>query len=361
MDTSRQRQHIRRARKAGLHYVHDLSDGWSRRRCGRGFVYLNARGRRLTGTRTLQRIAALVIPPAWEEVRICPSPNGHIQAVGKDANGRRQYLYHADWQTFSSITKFDRLELIGELLPKIRRRVRRDLGKREPSKERVIGAVVRLIDKGHLRVGSAASAENNGAHGATTLKPDHVEIDDVEISLDFPGKGGKQTEVRITDAKVAAVIRECEEIAGQFLFSYRGADGELHAVSSSDVNAYLKEAAAETITAKDFRTWSGSVLALRHLKDELEAADNEVTRRALMRAIETTAREMGHTKAVCRESYIHPALPAAYETGELAFLLQKYARAGPDIPAELSRDEGMLLAILPALGNPSDSSRPAGG
>ncbi len=349
METLRKQQNIRRARKAGLHYVHDFSAGWSRRRCGRGFIYLSAGGKRLTGARTLQRIAALAIPPAWREVRVCPSPNGHIQALGNDANGRRQYLYHDDWHAISSTTKFDRLALIGRLLPRIRRRVRRDLNSRKQSKKRVIAAIVRLIDKIHLRVGNAASAENNGAYGATTLLPDHVEIDDIRICLDFPGKGGKQIEVCISDAKVAAVIRQCEEISGQFLFCYRGVDGELHSVSSSDVNAYLKDATSEAITAKDFRTWSGSVLALRHLKAQLEQSDGKRTKRAVLRAIEMTAAEMGHTKAVCRQSYIHPGLPAAYESGELGSLLRKYAGDEPAVPAELTRDEALLLAILPAL------------
>jgi DNA topoisomerase I len=349
MDSSRQQRSIRRARKAGLHYVHDFSDGWSRRRCGGGFMYVNARGKRLTGARTLQRIAALAIPPAWEDVRICPSPNGHIQAIGRDAKGRQQYLYHESWHAISSATKFDRLEMFGSLLPRIRRRVRRDLGTKELSKERVVAAIVRLIDKAYLRVGSPAYAENNGSHGATTLRPGHVEIDDLRISLDFPGKGGKQTEVCLADAKVAAVIQQCEEISGQFLFCYRGADGDCYSVGSSDVNTYLKEVAGEAVTAKDFRTWWGSVLALRNLKAHLAEADGKPTNRALLRAIEMTAGEMGHTKAVCRQSYIHPGLLVAFEAGKLSTLLQENDREETGIPAELTRDEALLLSILPAL------------
>jgi DNA topoisomerase-1 len=349
MDTPKKKQGIRRARKAGLHYVQDFEDAWLRRRCGRGFTYLSARGKRLAGARTLERVAALAIPPAWEDVRICPSPNGHIQAIGRDAKGRQQYLYHEDWHAISSATKFDRLEHIGSLLPKIRRRVRRDLARKELNKERVIAAIVRLIDKAHLRVGSPVYVENNRSHGATTLTSDHVEIDDITISLDFPGKSGKQTEVLVADAKVAAVIQQCEEISGQFLFCYRDAAGDYHSVSSSDVNSYLKEVADEELTAKDFRTWSASVLALRYLKARLEKADGKVTKRALLQAIEQTAEEMSHTKAVCRQSYIHPGLLAAFETGKLSTLLEKYDRNEPAILAELTRDENQLLAILPAL------------
>jgi DNA topoisomerase I len=348
MDTPRKQLGRRRARQAKLHYVRDFSNAWSRRRCGRGFVYLDARGRRLTGVRTLQRIASLAIPPAWEDVRICPSPSGHLQVIGRDAKGRQQYLYHEDWHAISAATKFDRLELIGRLLPRIRRRVRRDLGGRELSRDRVVAAIIRLIDKAHLRVGNIAYAEDNESHGATTLKAEHVEIDELSISLDFPGKGGKQIEVRLGDAKVAAVIEQCEEIEGQFLFCYRGENGATCAVSSSDVNAYLKGVTEENLTAKDFRTWAGSVLALRHLKAHLDAG-GEATRRALLHAIGLTSEALGHTKAVCRQSYIHPGLLAAFNDGRLAGLLDDCGRGDSAVPAELTRDEGLLLEILPAL------------
>jgi DNA topoisomerase I len=361
MGTPLKQRGLRRARKAGLQYVRDLSTGWRRRRCGRGFVYLDGRGRRLTGQRTLQRIASLAIPPAWEDVRICPNPHGHLQATGRDAKGRQQYLYHADWHAISAQRKFDRLDLVGRLLPRVRRRVRRDLGRKSLKKEKVVAAIVRLIDKAHLRVGSAAYADDNDSHGATTLKPGHVELDELSISLDFPGKGGKQTEVLLSDAKVAAVIRQCEEIAGQFLFCYRDADGEACAVSSSDVNSYLRSVAGEDLTAKDFRTWSGSVLALGYLKKQLEATGGQVTRRALLHAIERTARELGHTRTVCRQSYIHPGLLSGFETGRLSALLQKFADDELAVPAELTRDEALLLAILPALSTRSSKGNGAPG
>jgi DNA topoisomerase I len=358
MATPRKQQAVRRARKAGLQYIRDLSEGWKRQRSGRGFVYLDARGRRLTGARTLQRITSLAIPPAWEDVRICPKPQGHLQATGRDAKGRQQYLYHEDWHAISAASKFDRLDLIGRLLPRIRRRLRRDLGGKTLSKEKVVSAVIRLIDKAHLRVGNAAYAIDNNSHGATTLKPDHVEIDALSISLDFPGKGGKQTEVLLADAKVAAVIQQCEEIEGQFLFCYRGADGQTYSVSSSDVNAYLQDVTEEDLTAKDFRTWSGSVLALGHLKRHLDDTDGKVSRRALLHAIERTAKELGHTRTVCRQSYIHPGLLTAFESGRLTALLERYARDELAVPAELTRMEGLLLAILPELTGKKGSGAP---
>ncbi|HLU06262.1 MAG TPA: hypothetical protein VKZ91_06870 [Woeseiaceae bacterium] len=349
MQTEKVKEGMRKARKAGLQYIHDLEDGWMRRRRGRGFIYTTTRGKRLTGKRTLQRIEALVIPPAWENVKICPRPNGHLQAVGRDAKGRQQYLYHPDWHAISSATKFDRLPDIGALLPRIRRRVRRDLAEKELTRERVVAAVVRLIDKAHLRVGSPVYADDNGSHGATTLTPEQVEIDDMSISLDFPGKSGKQTEVLLSDEKVAAVIQQCEEINGQFLFCYREGDDSYRSVSSSDVNEYLRSIANEEITAKDFRTWSASVLALKHLMSGLEEADGKVTKRLVNQAIEKTAEQMAHTKAVCRQSYIHPTLIAACEMGKLPDLLRKHCNPEPDSPAELTRDERQFLALLPVL------------
>lgn len=339
----------RRVRRAGLRYVHSLEDGWIRRRCGRGFTYHSANGKRLTGPQTLKRIAKLAIPPAWEGVRICPDRSGHIQAIGRDAADRQQYIYHPDWVQLSSATKFDRLAQIGNLLPRIRRRVRRDLGKPELSREKVVAAIVRLIDKAHIRVGNLKYAADNGSHGATTLTPEHVDIEDFNISLDYPGKSGKKVELSITDALVSEVIRECAEIGGQYLFSVKDESGQFHPVGSSDVNQYLREVADEALTAKDFRTWWGSVLTLRYLRAALEQDDAIPAKKQLAEAIEKTAESLGHTKAVCQQSYIHPGLISAMESGELFKLLQKHQHVIKQPHAELTQDEVLLLAILPKL------------
>jgi DNA topoisomerase-1 len=349
MYTEQKTRGIRKARNAGLRYIHDLDDGWIRRRRGRGFIYTTARGKRLIGKRTLGRIAALAIPPAWDNVRICPDADGHLQAVGRDAKGRQQYIYHDDWHAISSATKFDRLAVIGSLLPKIRRRVRRDLGQKGLTKDRVVAAIVRLIDKAHLRVGNPVYAEDNGSHGATTLTAEQVELDDITISLDFPGKSGKQTEAHLTDAKVAAVVQQCEEINGQFLFCYRDNEGTYCSVSSSDVNGYLREIAETDLSAKDFRTWSASVIALKYLKAGLARQGGKVTKRLVTAAIRKTAEEMAHTIAVCRQSYIHPGLLAACESGSLGELLHEWENADREDQAELTRDESLFLAILPDL------------
>lgn len=339
----------RTAKRAGLRYVHDLENGWSRRRRGKGFTYHGQNGKRLTGARTLRRIETLGIPPAWDQVRICPDPSGHIQATGRDAKGRLQYIYHPEWTNLTSATKFDKLSSLGECLPKLRRRVRRDLAEPELSKNRVMAAVVRLIDKAHLRVGNGRYAEANGSHGATTLTADHVALDDIRISLGYPGKSGRQIEASITDAKVADVIRECEEIDGQYLFSYVDANGEQHAVTSSDINIYLQDISGQNLTAKDFRTWWGSVIALRHLHAELEAASEQVPARSVAAAVSKTADEMSHTKAVCRSSYIHPGLITAFEAGKLQSLLKSVARRSSTARAELVADEKRFVAILPKL------------
>ncbi len=277
---------------------------------------------------------------------ICPEANGHNQAVGTDEAGRRQYIYHERWQAISNAAKFDRMYRFGELLPRIRRRVVSDLNSKELSRRRVLAAVVRLLDKAHLRVGNRSYAETNGAHGATTLLPDHVEVDRTRVRLDFPSKSRQQREVELADAKVAKVVCQCEEIDGQFLFQYLDETGEAHAICSSDVNVALAELSGESITAKDFRTRWGSVIALGELED-VSNEDSEAQRKQkISSAINVTAQELGNTKAVCRSSYIHPGLITAAETGELIKLLRR-------LPSEAKREmtigETRFLALLPKL------------
>lgn len=349
MPGQRQHEGRRRVKSAGLQYVQSLDNGWVRRRCGRGFTFHSAHGKRLTGARTLKRIKALVIPPAWNDVHICPNNTGHIQAIGRDEAGRLQYIYHPDWVMFSSEKKFGRLALIGKLLPKIRRRLRRDLAKPELSREKVVAAIIRLIDKARIRVGNAKYSIENGSHGATTLTAKHVVIEDLKISLDYPGKSGQQRELSISDAKVCEVIRECEEIGGQYLFSVRDEHGQFHPIGSGDVNDYLRMVAGETLTAKDFRTWWGSVLTLHYLRSALGQEDDIPAKKLLADAIAKTAQDLGHTKAVCRQSYIHPGLINAFESGKLARLIQNASRSDTPPRAELTRAEDLFLAILPAL------------
>lgn len=345
-DPSKTQQAERRASKAKLVYINAPYCGIRRQRCGKGFVYRSPSGKPVTNSRIRQRIVALAIPPAWKDVIICPQSNGHIQAVGVDDAGRRQYIYHARWQAISSASKFDRMLRFGQLLPKIRRRVTKDLKQKQLTRQRVLAAVVRLLDKAHLRVGNQSYASQNGSHGATTLLSRHVEIDRARVRLDFPAKSGQQREVELVDAKVAKVVRQCDELDGQFLFQYLDQEGAAHSVNSTDVNQALRELSGETITAKDFRTWWGSVTALEAL--ESISPDDSATqrKRQVSAAIAATAQELGNTKAVCRSSYIHPGLLAAASSGELTKLL---ARLPTQAKRELTIEETRFLALLPKL------------
>ena len=346
-------QRKRRAAMAGLTYVEDFDNGYTRRRCGTGFTYLSLDGETIDSDRTRGRIEAMVIPPAWEEVWICPNGKGHIQSRGIDEAGRTQYIYHPLWQQASSTRKFDRMHLMAEVLPRIRRRVRKDLSADSLSKDRVVAAVVRLLDKAQLRVGNPQYAKQRGTRGATTIEPSHVDLDDSKISLEFPGKSGKLREVTFSDRKTAEVIDACVEADNDidFLFCYREEGGEPHPVSSANVNEYLKEVSGEAITAKDFRTWWGSVIALSELSSQLETdADLSATdrKKEIVAAVAETADELGNTAAVCKSSYIHPGILAAMESGELADMVAKLGQDDGSVP-EMTIDETKFTNLLPHL------------
>ena len=345
-DTKQLQKIERRAAKADLVYLNSMGDGIVRVRCGRGFTYKTATGKTVTAQRVRKRIESLVIPPAWNDVVIAKQSNGHIQAVGTDEAGRKQYIYHDRWHAISQITKFDRMHLFGKLLPRIRRRVRKDLKSKRLCKTCVVAAVVRLLDKGHLRIGNQSYVDRNGSHGATTLFPEHVEIDDGVVSLDFPGKSGKQRSVKLSDKLVAKVIDKCEEIDGQFLFQYHDDEEEPQTISSSDVNEYLQDVSGESISAKDFRTWSGSTTALAELSEVPSGLKESQRKKHVREAVSITANELGNTKAVCRSSYIHPGILIAAETGELSGILDEMRVKSV---RELTAAEELFLAILPKL------------
>ena len=340
----------RRAAMAGLTYIEDFEDGFSRRRCGTGFTYLSLKDETIKNERTRGRIESLVIPPAWEEVWICPDGKGHIQSRGIDEAGRTQYIYHDLWQQASSMRKFDRMHRMAEVLPRIRRRVRKDLNSKSLSKNRVIAAVVRLLDKAHLRIGNLRYVQERDTRGATTLEPSHVEVEDFKISLEFPGKSGKPREVSFSDKKTAKVINACvdAETESDFLFCYRDGDGETYPVSSANVNEYLKEVANESITAKDFRTWWGSVIALSSLADTKTDLSLTQRKQRNVSAVKETAEALGNTPAVCKSSYIHPGILAAAESGELPAMISKLDQNDSPV-AEMTQDEVRFANILPQL------------
>ena len=352
--SARERRGARRARRAGLVYINGFEKGYSRRRCGKGFTYLSTRGKTLRSARTRKRIEALAIPPAWEDVWICPSPRGHIQATGRDEAGRKQYRYHERWKAISQATKFDRMALFGRLLPRVRERVAEDLGRSGLDRRRVLAAIVRLIDQGQLRVGNERYTKAHGSRGVTTLIDDNVEFDGVRVSLEFEAKSGKSREIELSDPALARVVRQCEDIESQFLFCYRDgspeSDDEFQPVESGDVNDWLRDAASERVTAKDFRTWWGSVIALAAVAPKLDGATNRKAREAAAReAVEETAAALGNTSAVCRSSYVHPAILAAAVNGELHDMLIRLRGADDADHEWLDDDERRFISVLPLL------------
>jgi DNA topoisomerase-1 len=306
------------ARLAGLRYTSDARPGITRVRSGRGFSYRDPGGRSLRDRTTLARIRALAVPPAWTDVWICPDPDGHLQATGRDARGRKQYRYHAQWRSRRDESKFERILVVARLLPRIRRRVDRDLARRTLSREKVLAAVVRLLELTLIRVGNEEYARLNQSFGLTTMRDRHVTVAGSTVRFRFRGKSGKQHEVDLRDRRLATVVRRCRELPGQELFQYLDGAGDRRDVTSDDVNAYLREAAGADVTTRDFRIWSGTVLAYRALRD-LEPADGPgEAKRNVIEAVRMSADGLGNTAAVARRSYIHPAVLDGYLAGELA-------------------------------------------
>jgi DNA topoisomerase I len=299
-----------------LVYVSDAEPGYTRRRKGKAFVHLDRKGRPLTGA-VNHRIDKLAIPPAWERVWICPSPHGHIQATGRDARGRKQYIYHRDWVVSRDATKFEDMIAFGKALPSIRRRVTRDLKRPGLGRERVLAAVVQLLDRTLIRVGNERYAQENNSYGLTTLRDRHMRAKGDEISFHFSGKSGKAHDVALHDPRLARILRRCQELPGQHLLQWQNGDGSLHPVRSEDVNAYLHEIAGAAFTAKDFRTWGATVQAACELYGIGCVATKTVTRRNLNEAVRRVAAELRNTMAVCKRSYIHPAVLDSYRDGTL--------------------------------------------
>lgn len=315
-----------RALSAGLVYIQDFAIGYTRRKCGKGFVFLDENRTRISCVVTRQRLVELVIPPAWRDVWICRTPDGHIQATGFDDAGRKQYIYHKRWHEASAAHKYGRLKMFAELLPRIRATVKSDLETTELTKRRVVAAVVRLLDKACIRIGNKQYLTANDSRGATTLTAEHVSCDSREISLNFKGKSGKMVALKCNDDGLAAVIDDCEKSDGEFLFSYLNDRDEFVAVTSSDVNSYLFETAGVPVTAKDFRTWRASVIALNRLIKMEEQISKTAKKRFIVESVKATAEALGNTPAVCRQSYIHSAILSTAEDGSLSSIMRKLER-----------------------------------
>lgn len=301
---------------AGLRYVDDQRPGYTRKRVGTRFAYFDTKGTRIRDAAVIKRIDALAIPPAYTDVWICPDPNGHIQATGRDARGRKQYRYHARWRESRDADKYGRMLAFGAALPRIRSRVTRDLAKPGIPRDKVLATVVRLLDTTLIRVGSAEYAQENRSYGLTTLRKRHLEVRAGQIRFRFRGKSGIEHDVTVHDARVLRVVRKCMDLPGQDLFKYLDDDGEPHGVSSSDINDYLREISGSDFTAKDYRTWAGSVFALAHLAD-LEWASVTEARRHIVDTIKAVSGMLRNTPAVCRKCYVHPAIVTAFETQQI--------------------------------------------
>jgi DNA topoisomerase-1 len=305
------------AKAAHLRYVNDGEPGYRRVRSGAGFRYSTPRGRTLRDARTLARIRSLAIPPAYRDVWVCRDPRGHVQATGRDARGRKQYRYHARWREVRDELKFDRMLAFSRALPRIRARVERDLARRDLAREKVIAAIVRLLEDTAIRVGNEEYAVANRSYGLTTLRDDHVEIDGDSIVFEFRGKRGKVHRCRLRDRRLARVLARCRAIPGEELFQYVDAEGRRHSIGSSDVNAYLREVSGEEFSAKDFRTWTGTLLAARALAERGSVRGARERGRMLLEAIDVVALRLNNTRAVCRKFYVHPGVVEAFERGIL--------------------------------------------
>jgi DNA topoisomerase-1 len=326
-----------------LQYVSDDEPGIRRRRAGRGFVYVDAGGRRVDDAVTVARIRALAIPPAWTDVWISPDPAGHIQATGRDARGRKQYRYHDEWREFRDRVKFDHLLEFGALLPRVRRQVDRDMAGADVSRDRVVATIVRLLELSLIRVGNEEYARDNGSYGLTTFRNRHARVHPNHLEFVFRGKSGKEHRTRVADRRVARAVKRLQELPGQLLFQYVGEDGAICPIGSADVNDYLREVARADVTAKEYRTWMGTVLAARALAALPAPITVTEMRSGLKEVLGAVSRDLGNTPAVCRASYVHPRVIEAYEDGTLPERWNAVDARGSRV---LTADERRLLAFL---------------
>jgi DNA topoisomerase-1 len=312
---------------AGLVYVSDSDRGITRSKAGAGFNYRKPNGEPVTDEKTLDRIRKLAIPPAWTEVWICAKANGHIQAVGRDQKGRKQYRYHERWREVRDAHKYDRVIAFGRALPKLRKRVDEDLSRRGLPREKVLAAVIRVMEMTLIRVGNEEYAKQNKSFGLTTLRDRHAKIGASGAVFEFRGKSGKVHKTGFNDRRLARIVKACQDLPGQRLFQYLDEDGVQHVVESSDVNAYLREVLGEDFSAKDFRTWAGTLSAARGLIELPQCSSASDAKRNINTCVKAVAGVLGNTAAVCRSAYIHPVVIESYQKGALPLKPAKDSRA----------------------------------
>jgi len=335
------------AKAAQLRYVSDDRPGIRRREAGEGFTYVKADGETVSDEATRARIKALAIPPAWTDVWICPIAHGHLQASGRDAKGRKQYRYHSRWRKVRDENKYSRMAAFGAALPRIRGKVDEHLALPGLEKHKVLAIVVRLLETTFIRVGNEEYARTNKSYGLTTLQDKHVQINGAKIRFRFRGKSGKDHQIKLTSRKLAGLVKRCRDLPGQDLFQYLNASGEPQSIDSGDVNEYLREISDEDFTAKDFRTWAGTLLAARCLAAAESFESAAAAKSACVSAVACVAEQLGNTPAICRKCYIHPALLAAFESGDLFALWQKLGKSTGK-GTGLNEEEQALLRFLNA-------------
>jgi DNA topoisomerase-1 len=336
----------------GLHYVTCGGPGFERRRAGKGFFYLDLGGKPMRDRETLRRIRSLALPPAWEQVWICPLPNGHLQATGVDARGRRQYRYHPQYRLIRNHTKFGRMLDFAKALPLIRLKVERDLKPSPLGREKVIATVVALLERTLIRVGNEEYAKENSSFGLTTLRDRHVRIEGSAMRFHFRGKSGQMHEISLEDRRLARIVRECRDLPGYELFQYKDDFGETHSIDSADVNAYLHEITGDEFSAKDFRTWAGTVQTALTLAAMGRAETQAEAKRNMVQAIRETAARLGNRPATCRNYYVHPVVLEAYADGSLFEFVKE-----PEVASEaqyqpgqrsLHPEEASVVALIQA-------------
>ncbi len=349
MRSAKHQEFRKAATRAGLRYVTDGIAGISRRRSGKGWSYYDADGARISDPPTRMRLNALAIPPAWTGVWICPDPDGHIQVTARDARGRKQYRYHQSYRDARDRSKFRRMLEFSEILPVLRKRVERDLRAGEFTRRQLLATVVHLLDKTLIRVGNDEYARDNNSYGLTTLRRKHVQVEGAQLRFSFRGKSGVDHSVAVNDPRLARIIQRSHDLPGQQIFQYLDAFGKRKPITSDDVNDYLREVSGRDITAKDFRTWGGTMVAALALRTMGPATSRREADRNIIRALDTVAERLGNTRTVCRKYYVHPALLEAYQLGltapSSAVDENRHARREMS-QAALRRDELVVLQFL---------------
>lgn len=334
------------ARAVRLVYVNDSMPGITRHRSGDRFVYKGPKGDLIDEEATLERIRKMALPPAWERVWICPRPNGHLQATGIDTKNRKQYRYHENWNAIRSETKFFRMIAFGERLPKLRARLDRDLRQRELTRDKVIAIALSVMEQTLIRVGNAAYEKEYGSYGLTTLKDRHVRVDNQGIKFRFKGKKGIFHDITLRDRRLARLVKACRDIPGKELFQYYDENGEHRSIDSGMVNDYLRQYTGEEFSAKDFRTWAGTVNALRMLAELEPCSTEKELKKNVNTVLENVAHKLGNTKTVCRKYYVHPQILEAYECQDLNPYLEKRNRFRQTSQHGLDPIEKLLLTFL---------------